>query len=162
MGPPGCAGLALRVSLPPQRVAAFPPAKSKKLSCFNHVRGSKLLARGIGFQVNDANESARPIEVAADLVEVAASLMVYQAAMKGSPGQAFLKLLAAWGSGSDRLILEAFAEFLRSLHESGASGWQDYLAEQVLLAKDNPLAKAGAKGERDGGQQARLPLLRPS
>ncbi|MCS6815556.1 MAG: AAA+ family ATPase, partial [Cyanobacteria bacterium] len=65
------------------------------------------------------------------LQQQAASLLLYQAVLQDSPGQAFLALLQALQRERAAECLYAYGIWFRSLAERNQS-WQNYIVSQIL------------------------------
>lgn len=70
---------------------------------------------------------------AGELINSAASLLVYRAVMTTKPSQAFLRLLQYLQRGTAQQLLEAYGDLYNQLALAGHSSWMDYVLEQVLL-----------------------------
>ncbi|MFQ3638104.1 MAG: ATP-binding protein [Cyanobacteriota bacterium] len=81
------------------------------------------------------------------LQQQAAALLVYQSVLWQEPGQAFLRLLTAFGrSPSDRVdLLRAYGDWFHALAARQQS-WQAHLLDQILL-DDNPFTQAAQRAD---------------
>lgn len=110
------------------------------------MRKTSTTIWAIGFQLPGNPPSVGADRSAEELVGASASLLLYQSALKGKAGQAFLKVLLHLQNGNTVKLVEHYSEFFKELITLGVS-WHDYLIDQLLLGSDNPFAKAAAKGE---------------
>lgn len=70
---------------------------------------------------------------AGELINSAASLLVYRAVMTTKPSQAFLRLLQYLQRGTAQQLLEAYGDLYNQLALAGHSSWMDYVLEQVSM-----------------------------
>jgi hypothetical protein len=110
------------------------------------MRKTSTAIWAIGFQLPGNPPSVGADQSAEELVGASASLLLYQSALKGKAGQAFLKVLLHLQNGSTVKLVEHYSEFFKELITLGVN-WHDYLIDQLLLGSDNPFAKTAAKGE---------------
>lgn len=50
---------------------------------------------------------------------------------------------------SNKDVLAAYSKFYGTLLAAGYDSWQDYLLDQLLMARDNPLARSIAQGNME-------------
>eukprot|EP00798_Chlamydomonas_sp_ICE-L_P007960 gene7960-1176_t len=77
-----------------------------------------------------------------------ASLLVYSQVLKGSVGEAFLLALSTSikYQAPAKDVLGAYARFFSLLQTVGNdAGWEDYVLDQILMARDNSFARAVAQ-----------------
>lgn len=85
---------------------------------------------------------------AQELTRLASSLLLYQDALAGKPGQAFLSLLLHLQKGSPEKLLEHYGELFRCLAAEGKASWQDYILDQVRRMAVGASVQLGACGAR--------------
>lgn len=105
---------------------------------------------------------------AGELVNSAASLLVYRAVMTTKPSQAFLRLLQYLQRGTPQQLLEAYGDLYNQLALAGHSSWMDYVLDQVrrptthtLLSSRTPTDPARQQkrvGQGPGSWRHHLPL----
>lgn len=105
----------------------------------------RVQAGTIGFDLPGANSAKDAERTAGQLLEAAASLLLYRAVIKTPTSQAFLRLLAHVQKGTTPQLLDAYGEFYGHLAGGGFASWMDYVLDQILVASSNPWAKALAK-----------------
>jgi predicted AAA+ superfamily ATPase len=82
----------------------------------------------------------------------AQSLLILAPVLKsGAVGEAFATLLATATryQAKNSEIAAALARLYGAMLASGTASWPDYLVDQVLAGRDNPLARAAAQGQLD-------------
>jgi hypothetical protein len=107
----------------------------------------------IGFELPGEGRAAeKPERLAADLARSAASLLLYQDALRGAPGAAFLSALRHCAAGNETELLSAIGSLFAALTaERGASGaatsWADCILDRALAGAGSALARGAARGE---------------
>ena len=109
---------------------------------------SSIVAKGIGFQLNDKDDdSSRGDLEATALIEDASSILYLQEPLRHPCAQAYLALLQqiSLKAGPNKLFV-AYGEFFRSLRRSGRSTFADVILDEVIVGRGNPVASDIANG----------------
>jgi hypothetical protein len=118
-----------------------------------HRRSTPPPLAAIGFELPGEGRAAeKPERLAADLARSAASLLLYQDALRCVPGAAFLSALRHCAAGNETELLGAIGTLFAALAaERGASGsaasWADYILDRAIAGAGSALARAAARGE---------------
>ena len=149
----------LLASLAPHRRHSTPtPSSPASASTTTHRRSiaphpssrrrSSIVAKGIGFQLNDKDDdSSRGDLEATALIEDASSILYLQEPLRHPCAQAYLALLQqiSLKAGPNKLFV-AYGEFFRSLRRSGRSTFADVILDEVIVGRGNPVASDIANG----------------
>jgi len=152
----------LLASLAPHRRHGTPIPSSNAASAFTttHRRSiapivpssrrhrSSIVAKGIGFQLNDKDDdSSRGDLEATALIEDASSILYLQEPLRHPCAQAYFALLQqiSLKAGPNKLFV-AYGEFFRSLRRSGRSTFADVILDEVIVGRGNPVASDIANG----------------
>ncbi|KAK9811516.1 hypothetical protein WJX72_005145 [[Myrmecia] bisecta] len=127
--------------LPNTVVAGFPHIRDS-----NSRSRSSLTARSIGFDLTGSGPTKSVDKQAGELTRAAASLLLFQSVLKGSAGEAFLKVLQHLQKGSPTALLQHYEEFYSALASGGHASLQDYLLDKLLAGRENSIAKNCANG----------------
>ena len=149
----------LLASLAPHRRHSTPtPSSPASASTTTHRRSiaphpssrrrSSIVAKGIGFQLNDKDDdSSRGDLEATALIEDASSILYLQEPLRHPCAQAYFALLQqiSLKAGPNKLFV-AYGEFFRSLRRSGRSTFADVILDEVIVGRGNPVASDIANG----------------
>ena len=151
----------LLASLAPHRRHSTPtPSSPASASTTTHRRSiapivpssrrhrSLIVAKGIGFQLDDKDDdSSRGDLEATALIEDASSILYLQEPLRHPCAQAYLALLQqiSLKAGPNKLFV-AYGEFFRSLRRSGRSTFADVILDEVIVGRGNPVASDIANG----------------
>ena len=150
------ATLLASLALPHRRHSTPTPSSPASASTTTHRRSiapavrhrSSIIAKGIGFQLNDKDDdSSRGDLEATALIEDASSILYLQEPLRHPCAQAYLALLQqiSLKAGPNKLFV-AYGEFFRSLRRSGRSTFADVILEEVIVGRGNPVASDIANG----------------
>ena len=107
-----------------------PPALQRSSLRMGDGGGRRVARRGLGFQLETGPHKSGE-EIARDLIVAAASVLVFQAVLKGKVAQALLKVLRALPHCGPEDLLQYYGSFYQELTASGFSSWQDLLLDEV-------------------------------
>ena len=150
------ATLLASLALPHRRHSTPTPSSPASASTTTHRRSiapavrhrSSIIAKGIGFQLNDKDDdSSRGDLEATALIEDASSILYLQEPLRHPCAQAYLALLQqiSLKAGPNKLFV-AYGEFFRSLRRSGRSTFADVILDEVIVGRGNPVASDIANG----------------